>query len=255
MTARNKSKINQVFTEWPHETVVTLKWLADRGVSRFLARSYVKGDWIKPIGPGAFVKADTKPLWSGGLHALQDQLKLQVHAGGETALRWHGYGHNVLMSSLPTAYLFAPQGTKLPSWFLKYKWANKIQFKTTDFLPYKKDFGFTVDRQTGIILSSPERAILETLLLMPEHTTFDGAAHWMEGLTTLRPELVSALLRACRSVKVKRCFLYLADQSNHVWFERLDLSNVDLGKGKRVVVSGGVFNQKYQITVPHTHTG
>jgi hypothetical protein len=255
MTTQNRSKLNRVFTEWPHETVVTLKWLANKGVSRFLARTYIKGGWIKPIGPGAFAKADAKPLWTGGLHALQNQLKLPVHAGGETALRLNGYGHNVPMGSLPTAYLFAPQATKLPSWFLKYKWTNKIQFQTTDFLAYKKEFGFTVDKQTGITLSSPERAILETLLLIPGYTTFDGAAHLMEGLSTLRPDLVSTLLRACRSVKVKRCFLYLADQINHTWFKQLDLSKVDLGKGKRVIVPGGVFNQKYQITVPHTHPG
>lgn len=250
MATQNKSKLNRVFTEWPHGGVVTLKWLADKGVSRFLARSYVKGGWIKPIGPGAFAKAGIKPLWPGGLHALQNQLKLPVHAGGETALRWHGYGHNVPMGSLPVISLFAPQGTKLPSWFLKYKWVIKIQFQTTDFLHYKKEFGFTVDKPTGITLSAPERAIFETLLLMPQTITFEGTAHLMEGLSTLRPELVTALLRACRSVKVKRCFLYLASQINHAWFQRLDLSKVDLGKGKRVVVPGGKFDRKYQITVP-----
>ncbi len=249
MATQNKTKLNRVFTDWPHGAVVTLKWLADKGVSRFLARSYVKGGWIKPIGPGAFAKAGTKPFWPGGLHALQNQLKLPVHAGGVTALQWQGYGHNVPMGSLPTVSLFAPQGTKLPSWFLKYKWGNKIQFQTTDFLPYKKEFGFTVDKPTGITLSSPERAVLEALLLMPQQITFEGAAHLMEGLSTLRPELVSSLLKTCRSVKVKRCFLYLADQINHAWFQRLDLSKVDLGKGKRVVVLGGKFDRKYQITV------
>ena len=190
------------------------------------------------------------PFGPGALQAIQIQLKLPIHAGGETALRWHGYGHTAPMSSVPPAYLFGPQGMKLPSWFLKYDWENKIQYQTTDFLPYKKEFGFTQDRQTDITLSSPERAIFETLLLMPQHITFEGAAHFMESLSTLRPDLITTLLRACRSVKVKRCFLYLADQINHAWFQRLDLSKVDLGKGKRVVISGGTFDRKYQITVP-----
>jgi hypothetical protein len=250
MATQNKSKLNRIFTEWPHGAVVTLKWLSQRGVSRFLARAYVKGGWIKPIGPGAFAKTGTKPLWSGGLHAIQNQLKLPIHAGGETALRWHGYGHNASMGSLPPAYLFGPQGMKLPSWFLQYDWGNKIRYQTTDFLPYKKELGFTQDGPTGITLSTPERAIFETLLLMPKHTTFEGAAHLMEGLSTLRPDLVVVLLRACRSIKVKRCFLYLADQINHAWFKRLDLSKVNLGKGKRVIVPGGSFDPKYQITVP-----
>ena len=164
---------------------------------------------------------------------------------------WQGYGHAAQMNSLfPPVYLFGPQGIKPPSWFLKLNWANKIQYKTTDFLPYKREFGFTEDEKAGITLSSPERAMFETLLLMPRETTFEGAFHFMEGLSTLRPDLVTTLLKACQSVKVKRCFLYMAEQANHAWFKELNLSKVKLGKGKRVVVPGGTFDSKYQITVP-----
>jgi Transcriptional regulator, AbiEi antitoxin, Type IV TA system/Transcriptional regulator, AbiEi antitoxin N-terminal domain len=250
MDTQNKTKINKILMEWPSGAVVTQKWLTSKGVSRFLARSYVKGGWIKSMGAGAFFKADGKPLWSGGLYTIQQELKLPIHAGGETALRWHGYGHTAPMNSIPPVYLFGPHGTNLPSWFLKFDWANKIQYQTTDFLPYKKEFGFTVDEITKMTLSSPERAMFETLLLMPHFTTFEGAADLMEGLSTLRPNLVTALLKACQSVKVKRCFLYLAEQANHSWFKELNLSKVKLGKGKRVVVPGGTFDSKYQITVP-----
>ena len=253
MTTQNKSKINQILTEWPlHGCMVTQKWLTQKGVSRFLAREYVKGGWLKSAGGGAFYKTEGKvdPLWPSGLYTLQQQLKLPIHAGGETALQWHGYSHTAQMNSIPPVYLFGPQGVKPPSWFLKFDWTNKIQYQTTDFLPYKKEFGFTVDEMAGITLASPERAMFETLLLMPRHTTFEGAFHLMEGLSTLRHDLVTTLLKACQSVKVKRCFLYMAEQANHTWFKELNLSKVKLGKGKRVVVPGGTFDPKYQITVP-----
>jgi hypothetical protein len=254
MNTQNRSKINRILMEWPpHGGVVTQKWLTEKGVSRFLARTYVKSGWLKSAGGGAFYKAEgrSEPVWEGGLYTLQQQLNLPIHAGGETALRWHGYGHVAQMNSLfPPVYLFGPQGVKPPSWFLKFYWVNKIQYQTTDFLPYKKEFGFTADEKTGINLSSPERAMLETLLLMPGKTTFEGAYHFMEGLSTLRPDLVMKLLMACQSVKVKRCFLYLAEQANHSWFKELNLSKVKLGKGKRMVVPGGTFDSKYQITVP-----
>lgn len=253
MATQNKSKINQIFTEWPrHGGMVTQKWLTQKGVSRFLAREYVKGGWLKSAGGGAFYKTEGggEPLWFTALYTLQDQLSLPIHAGGETALRWHGYGHTAPLNTIPPVYLFGPQGVKPPSWFLKFDWAQKIQYQTTDFLPYKKEFGFTEDEMAGITLSTPERAMFETLLLMPRHTTFEGAFHLMEGLSTLRPGLVTALLKACQSVKVKRCFLYMAEQANHSWFKELSLSKVKLGKGKRVVVPGGTFDPKYQITVP-----
>ncbi|MCK4865622.1 MAG: type IV toxin-antitoxin system AbiEi family antitoxin domain-containing protein, partial [Gammaproteobacteria bacterium] len=58
------------------------------------------------------------------------------------------------------------------------------------------------------------------------------------------------LLEDCNSIKVKRFFMWLAEYNQHKWVERLDLTNVDFGKGKRTLFKGGVFNKKYQITVP-----
>jgi hypothetical protein len=39
----------------------------------------------------------------------------------------------------------------------------------------------------------------------------------MEGLNTLRPDLVQELLEKCSSVKVKRLFMHLAEQFQHPW--------------------------------------
>ena len=34
------------------------------------------------------------------------------------------------------------------------------------------------------------------------------------------------------------------------WFQKLDIKNIDLGKGKRQIAANGILNKKYQITVP-----
>ena len=72
----------------------------------------------------------------------------------------------------------------------------------------------------------------------------------MESLVTLRPEIVQKLLEICRFVKVKRLFMYMGEKHKHPWVEKLDRSRVDLGRGKRRIVSGGELDPKYQITVP-----
>jgi Transcriptional regulator, AbiEi antitoxin, Type IV TA system len=72
----------------------------------------------------------------------------------------------------------------------------------------------------------------------------------MEGLANLRPQLLEKLLRECKSVKVKRLFLWYADRHGHAWFKHLDQSSVDLGKGKRQLVPQGHFDARYQITLP-----
>jgi hypothetical protein len=66
----------------------------------------------------------------------------------------------------------------------------------------------------------------------------------------LSPRRLQALLTDCRSVKVKRLFFWFAERHNHAWLQNLDRAGIDLGKGKRMLVRGGKFDPKYNITVP-----
>ena len=93
---------------------------------------------------------------------------------------------------------------------------------------------------------------MEMLYLVPAKVGFDEALLVMEALTTLRPDVVQSLLEACRSVKVKRLFMYISEKHGHPWVGNLNLFRVNLGKGKRMIVSGGEFDVKYQITVPRS---
>jgi len=72
----------------------------------------------------------------------------------------------------------------------------------------------------------------------------------MENLATLRSDMVQILLQVYRSIKVKRLFLTMAERHGHPWVSELDLSKVDLGKGKRMIAPGGRYDSKYRITVP-----
>ena len=50
-------------------------------------------------------------------------------------------------------------------------------------------------------------------------------------------------------MKVKRIFLYISEKLNLLFVDKLNLKNIDLGSGKRVVVKGGALDKKYNITV------
>jgi len=125
-------------------------------------------------------------------------------------------------------------------------------YVTTRMFRDNPDMGLTDKAMGGwsVRLSAPERAMMELLYLVPGRESFAEASLLMEGLTTLRPQLTQSLLEQCRSVKVKRLFMHLAEHHNHPWVKRLDLSKVDFGKGKRMLVKGGRFDAKYRITVP-----
>jgi hypothetical protein len=101
-----------------------------------------------------------------------------------------------------------------------------------------------------LVMSSPERAILELLGEVPQRETFEQADALMAGLGNLSPRRLQKLLTECRSVKVKRLFFWAADRHNHAWLRKLDRSGIDLGRGKRMLARGGKLDPKYQITVP-----
>ena len=99
-------------------------------------------------------------------------------------------------------------------------------------------------------MSMPERAVLELLAEVPLRGTFEQADALIEGLSSLSPKRLNALLAECRSVKVKRLFMWFAERHHHPWFSRLDIKSLDLGSGKREIVAGGKLDKKYLITVP-----
>jgi len=99
-------------------------------------------------------------------------------------------------------------------------------------------------------MSSPERAVLELLDEVPQRETFHQADMLMEGLRNLSPRRLHKLLVDCRSVKVKRLFLWFAERHDHAWLKQLNRKDIDLGHGKRMLVRGGKLDPKFNITVP-----
>ena len=120
--------------------------------------------------------------------------------------------------------------------------------KSTD----NKTLGLTKSKNDSftIALSTPERAIMELIYQIPKHAHYEDAQLTMESLSTLRPKAVQSLLEDCNSIKVKRLFMWLAEYNQHKWVERIDLNKIDFGEGKRTIVKGGYFDNKYQITIP-----
>lgn len=245
------SKLNELLMRWPKGTVAVQHWLQEQGIPRQLADKYCRSKWIERIGQGAYTRAGDKVELLGAVYALQFLLKLPVHVGGKTALELQGYAHFIPMRHLPVVHLYGQPGRPLPTWFRRRQWESRVRFHLVRLFPDKPDLGLTKKPNESIWtrMSAPERAALEMVDLVPKEQSFSEARLLMEGLTTLRPELVQELLEACRSVKAKRLFLFLAEEANHAWFKDLNTAKLDLGKGNRSIVKGGQLDTKYQITV------
>lgn len=91
---------------------------------------------------------------------------------------------------------------------------------------------------------------MECLSLCPNQFPLTETYELMEGLTSLRPAQVQTLLEQCKSVKVKRLFLYFAGRAGHSWFKYIDTKQIDLGSGVRSLANEGTFVAKYQLVLP-----
>lgn len=249
MSTENRSKINLLFHLQPPGIVLQSSWLVQQGYNHDLQQRYKKSNWLRSIGTGAFICTGDQVSYEGAIYALQKQSGLTVHPGAKTALSLLGKAH-YLESASKRIVLFGGSNEKLPAWFRNYDWNATIEYCETSFLPSNLGLTDLATKNLSIKVSGSVRAILECLYLAPKKQELMECLELMEGLNSIPPRQVQTLLENCHSVKVNRLFLYMAEKVNHEWFKYLDLENVYLGKGKRSIVKGGVYVDKYKITVP-----
>jgi hypothetical protein len=106
-----------------------------------------------------------------------------------------------------------------------------------------------------ISLSTPELAFFELLGEIQDAAGFEMADKFFESAVNLRPKLLNGLLNLCKQVKAKRLFLWFSQRHGHAWRNNLQIENVDLGRGKRMLVKGGAYDADYKITVPREMAG
>lgn len=255
MTSRNISKINNLLRLWPRGTVAVQAWLMTQGISRQLADSYCQTNWLQRIHSGAYVQAGDTVDWTGGLYSLQQQLCLKIHVGGKTALEMQGMGHYVPMGNGTSVWLYqsVEEARAFPRWFKAY-FENSTHFHLVKQQLFVSNWNLGLEEKKfgtySILLSSPERAVIECLDGIPDRLSVSYAKLLVEKLRTLRPSLLQQLLEHCSSIKAKRLFLCFAEMQDHNWFAALDLQKFDLGKGNRMIAEGGHFIKKYGLSLP-----
>jgi hypothetical protein len=242
------TKINDILPHWPKGTVKTVKELTSLGLYPSLLQEYTKTKWIELFIKGMYKQYNDEVTWQGLLYGLQKNKESAIHAGGKTALELKGYSHYLGMGG-SKVFIFSNRNLNFNLGLKKFP---NIALKRTEIFDYIQETYFT-DYDAGgykIKISSPELAAMEMLYLIPAEQGFDEAYHIIEGLTSLRPNLLQSLLESCSSIKVKRLFLYMAEKAGHGWLNKLNTEKINLGSGKRMIVKGGSLNKKYNITVP-----
>lgn len=265
MSEQKSSKLNHLLQVLGDADLVTARWLRANGYSTSLVARYVRSGWLQAPARGVYTLPRSKPSWDGVLRTLQQRERLRLHAGGRFALAWHGHEHYLRLGGATKVSLYGPD--RLPGWATQLPLDEPLvhhgrgPFDPTDLsfddaTEGEQLYDHGLERQADsnmvgeVVMASPERAILELCDDKPTASLVYEADAVIQGLAGLRPDLVSRMLRGCRSVKAKRLFLALAERHQHAWLQRVALADLDLGSGKRVLVPGGRLHAKYLITLP-----
>lgn len=275
MGEQKSTKINLLQNLLEEGLLAPTGWLEEQGYSRALISRYVDSGWLVSPARGVYRRPGPPLKWQHVVASLQLLAGSYLHVGGRTALVQRGLGHYIRMSGPETINLYGPE--VLPAWVNKlglqerFAVRNDAMFGSlrarrnelgalVDFhdvpLQSKQLADFGLQEMTWgtwdwrLLYSTDERAMFEVLQDVPTRESVYEADVLMQGLVNVRPARVMSLLMACASVKVKRLFLALAERHQHQWLAHLDLSKVDLGKGKRMLAPGGKLHPKYLITLP-----
>ena len=242
-------KINQLLQKLPSGALFFSSWMRKNGISYELQRRYRDSEWLKALGSGVMIRTSENPTIYSALSSLNKQTGKHFYIGGLSALELAGYTHYVPMGR-PVMYIGYPKGEWVQSWLKNHDWGVDVVFVTSAY--FDLDTGITTMMQGAfeILVSTPERAFMECLNLVPKQYNLMDLYYVMEQLTTLRPSMVQTLLEQNTSVKTKRLFLYMAEKAGHTWFNDLDLQKIDTGSGKREIMPNGVYDNKYQIVIP-----
>jgi hypothetical protein len=259
MGIRNNDKLNTLQQLIPEGIAVPSTWLTANGYSPQLVRKYVQSGWLKALGSRVYARPGEPVTWEGVIVGLQRLGRLQLYIGGITSLNRQGLAHYLSLGGDATVHVWGQE--KPPAWVEQVPVGAKWSFHRRRLFTHDLEQGWvalpTRMRDWTLRVSAPERAILEVLSEMDDTpSAFSFAAELFEGLTSLRPAVVNALLQSCVHNKAKRLFLFLADHYGYPWAKRIDVDAIDLGRGKRLITRGGKLDKRYQITVPEAfHVG
>lgn len=247
----------------PEGMVVSRKWLLKNGMDRHAIDNLVKTDQLEALVSGIYKRPSSIITWQGLISSFQQLFLKDIVVGGITALELEGLGHYLNMSPQIQVNLYSDKplskwiNNLIPVEFVQH--ASKFHFGTIsnkDHLTANENYTQAHNWAEGrfpLIISIPERAVLEVLEDVPEKTSFEHAEQLMQGMTTLSPRKMQELLKISESIKVKRLFFWFAERQNYPWLEKIERQKINLGVGKRVVAKAGKLDKKYLITVPREY--
>ncbi|WP_414443247.1 type IV toxin-antitoxin system AbiEi family antitoxin domain-containing protein [Burkholderia sp. 22PA0106] len=227
----SNNSVQRLMQESPRGFPIDSDMLRAWGVSAALASHMVKAGWLQRLSQGAYLLTGDKPAGDGTIAYLSRRIP-GLHVGGKTALAWQGVRHNLAFRE--TVVLWGQKPYRFPAWVAEHQ---PYSYQTTALFderqPYETGLQPLPARDPGVLVSVPERAVLELASDVGKGQSLEEARNLMVGLRNLRRDVLDAFLSHCTRVKVVRLVRDLGLEAGFSWADGLQKHVDRLGPGKR----------------------
>jgi hypothetical protein len=201
------------------------------GLSSAGAARMAQSGWLKRLGRGVYQVPNAKLDLNKSLALLSLEVA-QLHVGGKTALAWRGTRHN--LTHQERVNLWGHKATRLPTWFTDL---FNVTYQSTRIFDsaLPQDFGLAPlpAGHPNVMVSVPERALLEMLSDTGKLQSLEETLNVAEGIRHLRPHVLETLLTHTTRVKVVRLAKSLAETLELPWLDIAKKHNERLGSSSR----------------------
>jgi hypothetical protein len=210
--------------------------LQARGLSAFRASALARGGWLVHLARGIYMLPGDTLTRDGCLAFLSGQTP-GFHVGGKTALAWRGVRQNIAFREHLNLWGNAPR--RLPSWFTQ---RFAAEYQSTQLFDDGLSEGCGLQPLPGgdarVLVSVPERAMLELLSDVGKLQSLAEARDLVESLPGLRTKVLDELLLHTDRIKVVRMAASMATSMNLPWAALAKKHSERIGGGARWVAVG-----------------
>ena len=199
----------------PRGEPLDVTYLKGKGLSVNRAAHLAKAGWLVHLGRGTYMLPGDKLSRDGCLaHLMRHHAGL--HVGAKTALAWRGVKHNISFRDVIS--LWGDQPLRLPGWLASnYPCTYQLTRLFDDQLPQGFGLPSLPAGNPAVLVSVPERALLELLSDVGKTEMLSDARSLVESTRSLRTSTLETLLAHTRRIKVLRLARDLAEELDLPW--------------------------------------
>ncbi len=231
MSVSDNFSFKALLAQLPRCEPVSTADLQALGASAFRASALARSGWLTHLARGAYMLPGDTLTRDGALAFLSRQMP-GLHVGSKTALAWRGVRQN--LSFRETLTLWGDKPQRLPGWFTQHFAARYQATQLFDeHLPAGCGLAPLPAGRKEVLVSAPERAMLELLSDIGKEQSLGEARELVEGLSGLREPVLGELLLHTTRIKVVRMAAALSQELQLPWASLAKAHSLRIGGGQR----------------------